>query len=114
VLLKDGVVCFDGPTHQAIVAYRGLLAGERNPEERAAGLKEWGGEAARVERVRLLGPEGDARAQLLAGEPFAIALEVVAETQLPPPRLGWELRDDGATLVAAGAVSLGELGWDED
>ena len=62
VLLKDGVVAFDGPTHEAIVAYRRLLAGERNPEERAAGLKEWGGDVARVERVRLLGPDGEERA----------------------------------------------------
>ena len=65
VLLKDGAVAFDGPTHEAIVAYRQLLAGERNPEERAAGLKEWGGDVARVERVRLLGPAGDERMQLL-------------------------------------------------
>ena len=71
MLLKDGTVAFDGPTHEAIVEYRRLLAGERNPEERAAGLKEWGGDTARVEGARLLGPDGDARAQgLLAGEPF--------------------------------------------
>jgi ABC-type polysaccharide/polyol phosphate transport system ATPase subunit len=113
VLLKDGAVVFDGPTHDAIVAYRRLLAGERNPEERAAGLKEWGGGIARVERVRVLGPEGGERTQLLAGEAFTIALDVVAERSIDPPRLGWELRDDGGTLAAAGAVSLGELGWDE-
>ncbi len=53
VLLSEGLVAFDGPTHEAVVAYRRLLAGERDPEERAAGLKEWGGEAARVEHVRL-------------------------------------------------------------
>ena len=114
VLLKDGVVSFDGPTHEAIVAYRTQLAGERNPEERAAGLKEWGGDVARVERVRLLGPEGEERTQLLAGEPFSIALDVVATSSIAAPRLGWELRDDAAVLVAAGAVSTSELGWDED
>src|SRR5205823_2302502 len=76
VLLSDGRVAFDGPTHEAVVAYRRMLAGERDPEERAAGLKEWGGEVARVERVRLLGPDGDERSQLLAGEAFAIALDV--------------------------------------
>jgi len=90
---------FDGPTHEAIVAYRRQLAGERDPEERAAGLKEWGGDTARVERVRLLGPDRDERMQLLAGEPFSIALDVVADTHLAPPRLGWELRDDAAILV---------------
>jgi ABC-type polysaccharide/polyol phosphate transport system ATPase subunit len=113
VLLKDGAVSFDGPSHEAIVAYRGLLAGERNPEERAAGLKEWGGDVARVERVRLLGADGDERMQLLAGEPFAIALDVAADTPLAPPRVGWELRDDAAILVAAGAVSTADLGWND-
>jgi ABC-type polysaccharide/polyol phosphate transport system ATPase subunit len=114
ILLKDGVVSFDGPTHEAIVAYRAQLAGERNPEERAAGLKEWGGDVARVEHVRLLAADGDERMQVLAGEPFAIALDVVADTELPSaPRLSWELRDDSAILVAAGAVSTGELGWDD-
>ena len=51
VLLKDGLVAFSGPSHEAIVEYRRLLAGEREPDERAAGLKEWGGDIARVERV---------------------------------------------------------------
>jgi hypothetical protein len=61
--------------------------------------------------VRLLGPDDEERSQLLGGEPFAIALDVVADEQVPPPRLGWELRDDGGTLVAAGGVSTAELGW---
>jgi ABC-type polysaccharide/polyol phosphate transport system ATPase subunit len=113
ILLKDGLKYFDGPTHDAIVAYRGLLAGERDPEERAVGLKEWGGDVARVERVRLLGRDGEERKQLLAGEPFTLALDVVADSSVPPPRLGWELRDDAAVLVAGGAVSTAELGWAE-
>jgi ABC-type polysaccharide/polyol phosphate transport system ATPase subunit len=111
VLLKEGVVAFDGPTHQAIVEYRRLLAGERDPEERAAGLKEWGGDVARVERVRLLGPDGGERTQLLAGEPFSIAFDVVADAPIDAPRLVWELRDDSRVLVASGDVSTAELGW---
>jgi hypothetical protein len=113
VLLKDGLVAFDGPTHEAIIAYRRLLAGERDPEERAAGLKEWGGEIARVDNVRLLGPEGGERLQLLGGEPFSLALELVADEALPPPRLTWELRDDASVLVSAGEVATAEHGWDE-
>jgi len=114
ILLKDGVVSFDGPTHEAIVAYRAQLAGERNPEERAAGLKEWGGDVARVEHVRLLAADGDERTQVLAAEPFTIALDITADQELPsPPRLSWELRDDAAILVAGGGVSTGELGWDD-
>ena len=111
VLLREGVVAFDGPTHEAIVEYRRMLAGERNPEERAAGLKEWGGEVARVERARLLGPDGDERTQLLAGEPFTLELELASERDVPPPRLAWELRDDASILVSSGAVSTVELGW---
>ncbi|TMM14704.1 MAG: ABC transporter ATP-binding protein [Actinobacteria bacterium] len=114
VLLDQGRVAFDGPTHEAVVAYRRMLAGERDPEERAAGLKEWGGELARVENVRLLGPDGEERSQLLAGEPFAIALDLSAETPIAAPRLGWELRDDAGILVAAGAVSTAGLGWNGD
>ena len=114
ILLRAGEVAFDGPTHEAVVAYRQMLAGERNPEERAAGLKEWGGDVARVERARLLGPEGEERSQLLAGEPFAIAVDVVGERSIEPPRLGWELRDDAGILVAGGAVPTRELGWDAD
>jgi ABC-type polysaccharide/polyol phosphate transport system ATPase subunit len=113
VLLKDGAVWFDGATHDAIVAYRQLLAGERNPEERAAGLKEWGGDVARIENVRLLAADGGERTQLLAGEPFAISVDLAAETSLDAPRLGWELRDDAGILVAAGAVATGTLGWSE-
>ena len=114
VLLSEGTVAFDGPTHEAVVAYRRLLAGERDPEERAAGLKEWGGEVVRVENVRLLADDGAERTQLLSGEPFVIALDVAADAPLPAPRLGWELRDDAGILVAAGAVSTAELGWNGD
>jgi ABC-type polysaccharide/polyol phosphate transport system ATPase subunit len=114
VLLSEGCVAFDGPTHEAVVAYRRLLAGERDPEERAAGLKEWGGEVVRIERVRLLASAGDERSQLLSGEPFTIALDVVADEPVAPPRLGWELRDDAGILVAAGSVPTGELGWGGD
>ena len=111
VLLKDGLVAFDGATHDAIVEYRRLLAGERDPEERSAGLKEWGGDVARIERIRLLGPDGGERTQLLAGEPFSILLDVVAESELAPPSLGWELRDDSGVLAAAGTADAAELGW---
>jgi ABC-type polysaccharide/polyol phosphate transport system ATPase subunit len=111
VLLKEGTVAFDGPTHEAIVQYRRLLAGEREPEERGAGLKEWGSGEARLADLRLLGPDGDDRRQLLAGESIAVTLDAVAEQPLDAPRLGWELRDDGALLLASGSQPLAELGW---
>ena len=64
---------------------------------------------------RLLEPgEGDDLVQLLAGEPFSIAIDVAAESAVAPPRLGWELRDDASLLIAAGAVSTAAHGWDDD
>ena len=111
VLLREGEVAFDGPTHEAIVQYRRLLAGERDPEERGAGLKEWGSGEARIAALRLFGPDGDDRQQFLAGEPIAVALAVAAEQPLEPPRLTWELRDDSSLLLASGSQSLAELGW---
>jgi ABC-type polysaccharide/polyol phosphate transport system ATPase subunit len=67
VLLRKGNVEFDGPTHDAIVRYRQLLAGEIDPAERGAGLKEWGSGEARLERIELVGPDGEPRTQFLAG-----------------------------------------------
>jgi hypothetical protein len=113
ILLRDGRVDFDGPTHDAIVRYRQLLAGEHDPVERGAGLKEWGSGEARIASVELLGPDGEERRQFLAGEPLALRLRLVAETTLPPPRLSYELRDDSGLLIAAEARSTAELGWED-
>ena len=113
ILLREGQVEFDGPTHDAIVRYRRLLAAERDPEERGAGLKEWGTGEARIQDVTLLGPEGEERTQLLAGESMALRLRVVAERPLRPPRLSYELRDESGLLLAGGAQPLDEIGWDE-
>jgi ABC-type polysaccharide/polyol phosphate transport system ATPase subunit len=112
ILLRNGTVEFDGPTHDAIVRYRRQLAGERDPDERGAGLKEWGSGEARIDEVALLGPDGDERTQLLAGEPFALRLRVAAETEIPPPRVSFELRDASGLLLAADAQSTSELGWE--
>jgi ABC-type polysaccharide/polyol phosphate transport system ATPase subunit len=112
ILLRNGAVEFDGPTHDAIVRYRRLLAGERDPDERGAGLKEWGSGEARIESVALLGPDGDERTQLLAGEPFALRLRIAAEAQVPPPRVSFELRDSSGLLLAGESQSTAELGWD--
>jgi ABC-type polysaccharide/polyol phosphate transport system ATPase subunit len=112
ILLRNGLVEFDGPTHDAIVHYRRLLAGERDPDERGAGLKEWGSGEARIEEVALLGPDGDDRTQLLGGEPFTLRLRIAAEAEIPPPRVSFELRDASGLLLAAESHAIGELGWD--
>jgi ABC-type polysaccharide/polyol phosphate transport system ATPase subunit len=114
ILLRDGRMDFDGPTHDAIVRYRRLLAGERDPDERAAGLNEWGSGEARIEEVALLGTDGEPRTQFLAGEPLTLRLRVVADRALPPPRLSYEFRDSSGLLIAGAGQSTGELGWDDD
>jgi lipopolysaccharide transport system ATP-binding protein len=114
ILLCDGRVDFDGPTHEAIVRYRRLLAGERDPDERAAGLNEWGSGEARVEEAVLFGADGEPRTQFLAGEPLTLRVRVVAERALPAPRLSYEFRDSSGLLVAGAGQSTAELGWDDD
>ncbi|HYY04318.1 MAG TPA: ABC transporter ATP-binding protein [Gaiellaceae bacterium] len=114
ILLRDGRVEFDGPTHDAIVRYRRLLAADLDPEERGAGLKEWGSGEARIEQPVLLGPEGEPRTQFLAGEPLTLRLRVAADRPLPPPRLSYEIRDSSGLLLAGAAQPTAELGWDEE
>ena len=55
VLLHEGRLEFDGPTHEAIVRYRKALAAEADPAERAAGLREWGTGEATIAAARLVG-----------------------------------------------------------
>jgi ABC-type polysaccharide/polyol phosphate transport system ATPase subunit len=114
ILLRQGSVEFDGPTHDAIVRYRQLLAGDLDPAERGAGLKEWGSGDARIEQVELVGPDGAERTQFLAGEPLTLRLRVATERPLPPPRLSLELRDSSGLLVAGSGCSTAELGWDRE
>ena len=116
VLLRDGGVEFDGPTHDAIVRYRQLLAGDRDPAERGAGLKEWGSGEARIEDVELLGPDGEPRTQFLAGEPLALRLRVVTDKPVPSLRLSFEVRDSSGLLVAGSGHSAepGTMRFDVD
>ena len=111
ILLREGRVEFDGSTHDAMGRYHRLLAEERDPAERRAGLSEWGSGEARIEEAGLLGSEGEPREQFLAGEPFAVRLRVAAERAIDPPRLSYELRDDAGVLVAGGSADTAELGW---
>ena len=113
ILLRDGHVEFDGATHDAIVRYRQLLAGDHDPAERSAGLTEWGSGEARIADVELLGPEGETRTQFLAGEPLAIRLRVTAEESISAPRLSLELRDSSGLLVAGSGRSTADLGWQD-
>ena len=72
ILLREGRVAFDGPTHEALTEYHGLLADERDPAERAGGLTEWGSGEARIEVVQVCGRDGEEREHFDAGEPFSL------------------------------------------
>jgi len=111
VLLQSGAVAFDGPTHEAIVRYRQALAADLDPAERGAGLREWGSGEATIGSARLLGADGEAREQFLAGERLLLAVELRAAADIPPPLLQLELRDDSGILIASDVVETRGLGW---
>ena len=111
VLLRDGMLEFDGPTHEAIVRYRRVLAAEADPAERAAGLREWGTGEATIASARLVGAGGEERQQFLAGEPFSLRLRIEAENGIAPPHLQLELRDEAGLLVASDVLDTGTVGW---
>ncbi|MDX6492932.1 MAG: lipopolysaccharide transport system ATP-binding protein, partial [Gaiellaceae bacterium] len=113
ILLRQGEVAFEGETHDAIVEYHRQLADERNPEEREAGLREWGSGEARIASARLLGPEGEERQQFAAGDPLTLRVEIEAAKPLAAPQLSYELRDEAGLLLAGGTADTGELGWDD-
>jgi len=111
VLLRQGLVEFDGPTREAISHYRRLLAEERSPDELAAGLREWGTGEASIHGARLLDGEGDERRQYAAGEPFVVEFLVRSEAGVEAPLLSLELRDDDGVVLAGLTQPTAELGW---
>ena len=113
VLLREGAVAFDGPTHEAIIRYRKVLAAEADPAERAAGLREWGTGEATIASARLVGAGGEERQQFLAGEPFSLRLRIEAENGVAPPQLQFELRDEAGLLVASDVLDTGSVGWED-
>jgi ABC-type polysaccharide/polyol phosphate transport system ATPase subunit len=112
VLLRQGEVAFDGPTQEAIAAYRRLLAADANPVELEAGLREWGSGEARILSAQLLDASGEERSQFAAGEPVTVRIVVAADANVPAPRVALELRDDGGLVLASTSRQTSELGWD--
>jgi ABC-type polysaccharide/polyol phosphate transport system ATPase subunit len=111
VLLRHGVVAFDGPTQEAIAEYRRLLAADANPDELDAGLREWGSGEARIVSAELLDADGEARTQFASGEQLTVRLRVAADAGVAPPRVSLELRDDGGLVLASAAKDTSQLGW---
>ena len=111
VLLRDGEVAFDGPTREAITQYHRLLAEEREPDERGAGLSEYGSGEARIAECRLVGPGGEERKQFSPGEQLTVQVRIDAAENVAPPRLSWELRDEAGLVLAAGSTRTADIGW---
>jgi ABC-2 type transport system ATP-binding protein len=112
VLLRRGLVEFDGPTREAILRYRALMAEERDPAERGAGLREWGSGEVRIVEASLHGADGEERIQFTSGESLSVRLRVVAERPVPPPQLSFEVRGFSGLLIAGGGQDTAELGWE--
>ena len=112
LLLRQGEVQFDGETGEAIRRYQQMLAGEENPAERAAGLREWGSGEARVTDVRLVGADGEPREFFASGDPLVLHVAVESHQDVPPPALAIELRDASGALLGQSGRALGDLGWD--
>jgi ABC-type polysaccharide/polyol phosphate transport system ATPase subunit len=112
MLLSQGSVQYDGETGEAIRRYQQLLAGEENPAERAAGLREWGSGEARVTDVRLVGADGEPREVFSAGDTLVLYVGVETHKEIPPPVLTAELRDAAGILLGQSSQALGDLGWD--
>jgi len=114
VLLRQGRLEFDGPVREAITRYHAMLADERNPEERGAGLSEYGSGEVRIAEATLLGPDGEVRNQFAPGETLAVALHLVSTRPVPAPRLAYELHDAAGLQLAGGVQDTAELGWSDD
>ena len=114
ILLRNGRVELNGSAQEAIARYHTLLAEERDPEESAAGLREYGSGEARIIQARLLGPGGEERQQFAAGEPLTVELRIDVREAVPPPRVSIELRDEAGLLFAASSQDTAELGWREE
>jgi hypothetical protein len=114
LLLREGVVEYDGETGEAIRRYQELLADEEDPAERAAGLREWGTGEARVADVRLENAAGEAREAFVPGEYVTLRMNLQSRAAIDPPLLAIELRDVTGGLLGRAEQGLGELGWEAD
>ena len=114
VLLRQGLVEYEGETGEAIRRYQELLADEEDPAERAAGLQEWGTGEAQVTDVRLESAAGEVQEDFMPGDHVALRLKVHSRKAIDQPRLAIELRDVSGALLSRAERDLGELGWERE
>jgi ABC-type polysaccharide/polyol phosphate transport system ATPase subunit len=110
LLLREGMVEYDGRTSEAIRRYQELLAGEEAPAEREAGLEEWGTGNARVTSVALEGADGTRRDHFVSGEQLVLKMRAEAQSDIDRPRITLEFRDAGGALLGTATKDLDALG----
>ena len=111
--LEGGRLVADGPAAEVVGRYREEVA-FREGAARGDGLpdsaKRWGSGAARIEAVRLLGPEGAPTRVLAAGKPFRIELSGSAAGPLSDFVAGIRIaRVDGTTVFGTNTRIDGEV-----
>src|SRR5918992_37464 len=106
LLLRQGVVQYDGGTSEAIRRYQEQLAGEEAPAEREAGLEEWGTGKARGTNVALEGADGKHRDHFVSGDSLVLKLDVEAPTEIDVLRVTLEFRDTAGTLLGTAGKDL--------
>jgi len=110
ILLRDGSAAFDGPVHDALAHYRrGLAEDEADERQRLAG----GRERAEVMAGRIIGRDGTSSETMLAGEPFALEVDLVVHAEGAPLILNAQARDTAGLLVVDERVRLSTIGVEE-
>jgi hypothetical protein len=105
LLLRDGVVCADGPPGNVLAAYHRQLA---KAADAAAGSEAkagddprvWGTREVRIAACRLAGPEGPTD-RFVSGQPLVVELDVEAERPVETPNFGIAIHTmEGVMLYA--------------
>jgi hypothetical protein len=104
-LLRDGSLAFDGPVHEAITRYRRSLADDGADGDAAAGAAA---PRAGLATLRLVAADGEPRERFLAGEPFALEVELAGPVEAAALQL--EIRDGSGLLVAEEIIDPRSLG----
>ena len=113
VLLRDGMVDFDGPTHEAIVRYRAQLAADARSGRARRRADASGGAARRaIAEVATQGAEGEERQQFLAGEPLTVRLRVACRAGDRAAAAPARAARRGGRCSPAASHDTAALGWD--
>ena len=82
----------------------------REPDERGAGLSEYGTGEARIAECRLVGPGGEDRRQFSPGEQLTVHVRIDAAKDVDMPNLRGA-RDEAGLVLAAGSTGTADIGW---